>query len=204
MLPGESKYSLPGNLLSKSARGRRSRRQRAAWGINESTLCQMLTKNVLLVELALARYYGHVCCFVLNDVVKLVGEATMIENFRRFEAGPDPEGRKWVVEFRWLQNAITIRHADAVDVKFFLKSGEEVREIVVALPHGLLRELSQELNRPLTDPWCMKLAALHVKQMIETGTELEKRLVTLNKEQLRKYNQELEQIEQQLLAKVRS
>ena len=42
----------------------------------------------------------------------------MVENFRKFNAGPDPFGRTWNVEFRWLQTAISIRHADTVDVKF--------------------------------------------------------------------------------------
>ena len=36
----------------------------------------------------------------------------MPENFRAFEAGPDPFGQTWQVEFRWIQNAISIRHAD--------------------------------------------------------------------------------------------
>ncbi len=42
----------------------------------------------------------------------------MPDNFRRFQAGPDPFGRVWEVEFRWLQTGISIRHADTVDVKF--------------------------------------------------------------------------------------
>jgi hypothetical protein len=42
----------------------------------------------------------------------------MADNSRRFEAGPDPFGRTWQVEFRWLQTGISIRHADTVDVKF--------------------------------------------------------------------------------------
>ena len=41
-------------------------------------------------------------------------------NFRQFEAGPDPFGRKFQVFFKWLQTAISIRHADTVDVKFIL------------------------------------------------------------------------------------
>ena len=118
----------------------------------------------------------------------------MIENFRRFEVSSDSTG-KWLVQFRWLQNAISIRHADAVDVKFFVKSGDEVREVVVALPHPVLRELSRKANRPLTDPWCMKLAALHVKHMLETGEDLDKTLVTLTEEQLERYNRQLEEIE---------
>ena len=102
----------------------------------------------------------------------------MIDNFRRFEVGPDPFGRRWTVEYRWLQNGISIRHSDTVDVKFQLVRGEDMEEKVVALPHPDLLELSRKLNRPLTDPWCMKLAALHLHEMIETDRDMEKILVT--------------------------
>ena len=55
-----------------------------------------------------------------------------MENFRRFEA-TDPYGRLWRVEFRWQQNAITIRHSDAVNVKFQVQQGDDVAEKVVAI-----------------------------------------------------------------------
>ena len=109
----------------------------------------------------------------------------MLENVRRFEAGPDPFGRTWEVEFRWLQTGISIRHADTVDVKFVLWTegpgeNEEKQEKVIALPHPLLLTLSAETGHPLTDPWCMRLAARHLKYMIESGEDLEKTLVTLS------------------------
>jgi hypothetical protein len=116
----------------------------------------------------------------------------MMENFRRFEVGPDPFGRHWIVEFRWLQTAISIRHADTVDVKFQLITGEDAQEKVVALSHPDLLELSRKTGRPLTDPWCMKLAALHLRHMIETDRDMEKVLVTASFEDLERYNQELE------------
>jgi hypothetical protein len=105
----------------------------------------------------------------------------MPENFRRFQAGPDPFGRIWQVEFRWLPTAISIRHADTVDVKFVLwTEGEERQERVLALPHAGLLELSQKEKHPLTDAWCLKLAASHLKHMIEAGEDMEKVLVTLS------------------------
>ena len=59
-----------------------------------------------------------------------------MQNFRRFEAGPDPFGRVWQVEFRWLQTGISSRHADTVDVKFVLWTTDEPKqEKVLALPH---------------------------------------------------------------------
>jgi hypothetical protein len=111
----------------------------------------------------------------------------MMENYRRFEIGPDPFGRTWIVEFRWLQTGISIRHADTVDVKFQLICGEDVQEKVIALPHPDLLTLSKEMQRPLTDPWCMKLAALHLRQMIETDEDMEKTLVTVSLEDLRRH-----------------
>ncbi len=105
----------------------------------------------------------------------------MPDNSRRFEAGPDPFGRVWEVEFRWLQTGISIRHADTVDVKFVVwTEGEPKQEKVLALPHPALLALSQQTGHPLTDAWCLKLAAGHLKHMIESVEDLEKTLVTLS------------------------
>ncbi len=92
----------------------------------------------------------------------------MIDNFRQFQA-TDPEGRVWDVEFLWQQNAISIRHANGVDVKFRIKSGAETAEKVVELPLQDLVEESRRENRPITDPWVSRLAAEHLKRAIEGG-----------------------------------
>jgi hypothetical protein len=111
----------------------------------------------------------------------------MPDNFRRFQAGPDPFGRTWEVEFRWLQTGISIRHADTVDVKFLLwTEGEPKQEKILALPHACLLELCRETGHPLTDGWCLKLAARHLIGMIESGEDLEKTLVTLSQADLRR------------------
>jgi hypothetical protein len=105
----------------------------------------------------------------------------MPANFRRFQAGPDPFDRTWEVEFRWLQTGISIRHADTVDVKFVVwTEGEEKQEKIIALPHPLLLVLAAKTGRALTDPWCLKLAASHLKHMIASGEDLEKTLVTVS------------------------
>lgn len=109
----------------------------------------------------------------------------MPDNNRRFQAGPDPFGRIWEVEFRWLQTGISIRHADTVDVKFIVwtegRSGdaEPKQEKVIALPHLALLALSAKTGHPLTDPWCLKLAAQHLRSVITSGEDLEKTLVTV-------------------------
>ena len=118
----------------------------------------------------------------------------MLENFRRFQAGPDPFGRTWEVEYRWLQTGISIRHADTVDVKFILWTTDDTnaadyepkQEKVIAMSHPALLELSQETGHALTDPWCAKLAAQHLTYMIESGEDLEKVLVTATMAALRR------------------
>jgi len=105
----------------------------------------------------------------------------MAENYRRFQAGPDPFNRIWEVEFRWLQTAISIRHSDTIDVKFVVWTEDEPKqERVIALQHAELLALSRRSGHPLTDRWCLKIAARHLEHMIESGEDLEKTLVTLS------------------------
>ncbi len=118
----------------------------------------------------------------------------MIKNFRHFEAGPDPFGRTWQVFFRWLQTGISIRHADTVDVKFGIATeGVPSEERVIALSHPGLLALSKETGHPLTDTWCLKLAALHLRHMLRSGEDMEKTLVTLQPAELAEYARELEE-----------
>ncbi|HEX5430497.1 MAG TPA: hypothetical protein VFW83_00920, partial [Bryobacteraceae bacterium] len=82
---------------------------------------------------------------------------------------------------------ISIRHADTVDVKFLLwTEGEPKREKVIALPHPDLLALSQETGHPLTDAWCLRLAALHLTSMIESGEDFEKTLITVSPAELKR------------------
>ncbi|MBV9764030.1 MAG: hypothetical protein JOZ48_04215 [Acidobacteriaceae bacterium] len=111
---------------------------------------------------------------------------------RVFDAGPDPFGRTWKVEFRWLQTGISIRHADTVDVKFLVTpEGGVSEEKVIALPHPALLALSREHGRKLTDPLCMRIAAAHLKHMVETSEDMDKTLVTVTPEELAAYDQQL-------------
>ena len=117
----------------------------------------------------------------------------MIENFRQFQAGPDPFGRKWQVHFSWLQTGISIRHADTVDVKFGIScEGEPYYERVIALPHPALLALGAKVDHPLTDSWCMKIAALHLQHIIESGEDFEKVLVTVQPAEMEQYARELQ------------
>jgi len=108
-------------------------------------------------------------------------------NYRQFEAGPDPFGRKFQVYFKWLQTAISLRHADTVDVKFLLEdeNGGQTGK-TIALPHADLLAASRELNRPMDDPWCARIAAFHLLHLVATGEDMEKDLVTVAPPDLRR------------------
>jgi hypothetical protein len=117
-------------------------------------------------------------------------------NFRQFDAGPDPFGRKYHVLFKWLQTAISIRHSDTVDVKFVLVNEDEGRtEKTIALPHADLLRVSQEMGRPMDDSWCARIAALHLQRLVETGEDMEKDLVTVLPADLRRYADEIARME---------
>ena len=114
-------------------------------------------------------------------------------NFRRFEAGPDPFGHMWRVQFKWLQTAISLRHSDTVDVKFVLERDGSGPEKTIAMLHSDLLELSRKTGHPMTDAWCSRLAALHLKRLIETGEDLEKDLVGVSPQQLAEYDRRLQE-----------
>ena len=118
-------------------------------------------------------------------------------NFRQFEAGPDPFGRKFNILFKWLQTAISIRHADTVDVKFIIvdENGEQTQK-TIALPHADLLQVSRDMGRAMDDPWCARLAAMHLQYLIATGEDMEKELVTVQPADLRRYAGEIGRMEQ--------
>src|ERR1035441_4019746 len=118
-------------------------------------------------------------------------------NFRQFEAGPDPFGRRFQVLFKWLQTAISIRHADHVDVTFILQdeSGACTGK-TLALPHAMLVELSRSTGRGMDDAWCARIAELHLLRLVETGEDMEKDLVTLSAAELREHAAEIARQEQ--------
>jgi hypothetical protein len=118
-------------------------------------------------------------------------------HFREFEAGPDPFGRKFQVMFKWLQTAISLRHADTVDVKFILADPDgAATEKTIALPHADLQRASKETGHPLEDAWCARIAVLHLMHLVRTGEDIEKDLVTVSYPDLRRYAAEVGELEQ--------
>jgi len=78
-------------------------------------------------------------------------------------------------------------------VKFGIGTeGEPFEERVIALSHPVMLALSEKFGHPLTDTWCMKLAAMHLKHMLETGEDMEKTLVAMQPEEIDRYARELE------------
>jgi hypothetical protein len=112
-----------------------------------------------------------------------------MDNFREFEAGPDPFGRKYHVLFKWLQTAISIRHADTVDVQFLVDDGATVLKRTIAMQDLDLKTHCKKTGRLLDDAWCGRLAALHLKNMIETAEDFDKSLVTLSAAQIAEYDE---------------
>jgi hypothetical protein len=120
-----------------------------------------------------------------------------MQNFREFQAGPDPFGRQYRVLFKWLQTAISLRHADTVDVKFILIDENGGRsEKTLALPHAELLRASAETGRKMDDPWCARLAQSHLLYLVATGEDMEKDLVTMSYADLMRYAGEVARQEQ--------
>lgn len=112
----------------------------------------------------------------------------MLENPRKFEAGPDPFGRKWTANLAWLQTAISIRHSDSVDVKWDLQCDDGTQmERVVALMHPFLLDVAKKMGRQLTDAWCIRLAGVHLRNMIETWEDSEKTILTPSHSEIENY-----------------
>ncbi len=101
----------------------------------------------------------------------------MSSGVRNFEC-VDPFGRTWRVDFLWHQVGIAIRHADTIDCKFHLKTDDEETDKVIAIEHLHLKTLAKEFGREIADAWVIRLAAEHLRYMIESGEDIEKTLVT--------------------------
>src|SRR5260370_6403126 len=95
-----------------------------------------------------------------------------MQNFRQFEAGPDPFGRKFQVLFKWMQTAISLRHADTVDVKFILvdENGGRTGK-TIALPLADLLRVPKKAGGKMDDPLGSPICAMHLQHLVETGED---------------------------------
>ena len=114
-----------------------------------------------------------------------------MENFRDFEAGPDPFGRMWQVQFKFLQTAISIRHSDSVDVRYVLHSGDEHAQKTVVIAHPDIRAYSARTGRKITDAWCSRIAKLKIVNAIETAEDLEKDFLSVSPSEIEQFDQQI-------------
>jgi hypothetical protein len=111
-----------------------------------------------------------------------------MENFRDFEAGPDPFGRTWHAQFKYLQTAISIRHSDSIDVCYVLESGGERMKKTVVIPHAEMRTYCQRTGRTMSDTLCSRVAMCQIRHMIETAEDLDKDYLVLTPREIEEFD----------------
>jgi hypothetical protein len=118
-----------------------------------------------------------------------------MENFRDFSAGTDPFGRTWHAQFKYLQTGISIRHSDSVDVRFVLDNGEEQMQKTVVIPNAEARRYAARTGRPLSDPWCSRIAMCKLQNAITTAEDLEKDYLLVTPHEIAEYDAKIKKWE---------
>jgi hypothetical protein len=119
-----------------------------------------------------------------------------MENFRDFEAGPDLFGRTWRVRFKYLQTGISIRHSDSVDVCFLLDDAEEQpHKKIVVIQNPDIRAYAARTGRPVSDPWCSRIAMCKLRYVVETGEDLEKEYLPVTAREIEEYDSKIKKWE---------
>jgi hypothetical protein len=119
----------------------------------------------------------------------------LMENFRDFDAGPDPFGRTWHAQFKYLQTGISIRHSDSVDVCYLLDNGEEHVRKTVVIQNADIRAYAARTGRPVSDPWCSRIAKCKLRYAIETAEDLEKDYLPVTAREIEEYDSKIKQWE---------
>jgi hypothetical protein len=120
-----------------------------------------------------------------------------MDNFREFDAGPDPFGRTFHVWFKYLQTAISIRHSDSLDVCFILESGEEKIEKTVVIPNADIRAYSKKTGRPVNDAWCSRIAMCKLCLAIETAEDFDKYYLPVTMREIEEFDGAIKKWEQE-------
>ncbi|MCL6481773.1 MAG: hypothetical protein K6U02_08600 [Firmicutes bacterium] len=76
-------------------------------------------------------------------------------------------GHTYQVRFSHLWNAISTRHADAVDCKFFVDG----RGVIVGLAHPAFVQFRERTGRELTDREASHIAAAYLRERLEEEDE---------------------------------
>lgn len=122
-----------------------------------------------------------------------------MENFRDFQLGPDPFGRTWHVQFKYLQTAISIRHSDSVDVCFILTSGEERLVRTVVIPHASLRAFAERTGTKISDAWCSRIAYCRLSYAVETAEDIDKDYLAVTPHEIEEYAAAIKKWEEEWL-----
>jgi hypothetical protein len=118
-----------------------------------------------------------------------------MENFRDFDAGPDPFGRTWHAQFKYLQTGISIRHSDSVDVRYVLENGEERMQKTVVIQNADIRAYCDRAGRILSDSLCSRIAVCKLRYVIETAEDLEKEYLTVTPHEIEEYDAKIKKWE---------
>lgn len=124
-----------------------------------------------------------------------------MENFRDFEAGPDPFGGVWHVQFKYLQTAISIRHSDSVDVRFILENGDTRVQKTVVIPLADIRAYAERAGRKVSDSWCSRIAMCRLREVIATAEDLEKDYIAVTASEIARYDEAIRKWEEEWIKK---
>jgi hypothetical protein len=118
-----------------------------------------------------------------------------MKNFRDFDAGPDPFGRMWHAQFKYLQTGISIRHSDSVDVRYILDNGEEQMQKTVVIHNADIRAYAARTGRPVSDPWCSRIAMCKLRNTIETAEDLERDYLPVTVREIEEFDSQIKKWE---------
>ncbi len=93
--------------------------------------------------------------------------APMSEFVAPFTVQSKLTGHDYQVRFSHLWNAISTRHADAVDCKFFVDG----RGVIVGLAHPAFVRFRERSGRDLTDREASHIAAAYLRERLEEEDE---------------------------------
>jgi hypothetical protein len=124
-----------------------------------------------------------------------------MENFRDFEAGPDPFGVVWHVQFKYLQTAISIRHSDSVDVRFILESGDTRIQKTIVIPLADIRARAERTGRKVSDAWCSRLAMCKIREVLATAEDLEKDYIAVTLPEIERCDEAIRKWEEEWVKK---
>jgi hypothetical protein len=118
-----------------------------------------------------------------------------MQNFRDLKLGPDPFGRTWQAQFKYLQTGISIRHSDSVDVCYILDNGEERLQKIVVIQNADIRAYGARTGRPVSDAWCSRIAMCKLRYAIETAEDLEKEYLPVTAQEIEEYDSKIKKWE---------